>query len=66
MATTVTYTVNYTRNLGNYESAKIGYALSSDDIRDGESIEDFRARIKAKVQQWVEEDVKEVDDEASR
>lgn len=64
MATAVTVSVFYTRNLGNFENAKVGYEIESDEIREGETIDAFRARLKAKVNKWVEEDIKEIDAEA--
>jgi len=64
MATSVTYSAFYTRNLGNFENAKIGYELTTDEIRPDESLEQFRARVKAKVQKWIEEDIAEIDADA--
>jgi hypothetical protein len=64
MTTSVTASAFYTRNLGNFENAKIGYEITSDEIREGESIDQFRARLKAKISQWVEEDIREIDAEA--
>lgn len=64
MTTSVRVSAYYTRNLGNFENAKVGYEIESDDIRPTETIDQFRARLKAKVEKWVEEDIKEVDREA--
>lgn len=64
MSTSVKVSAYYTRNLHNYENAKIGYEIESDDIREGETIEQFRTRLKAKVQQWVAEDIAEIDSDA--
>lgn len=64
MTTAVTVSVFYTRNLGNFENAKVGYELTSDEIREGESVEDFRNRLKAKVQKWVADDIAEIDEDA--
>lgn len=61
---TITYSAFYTRNLGDYQNAKIGYEITTDEKRDGESLEDFRDRIKAKVQQWIVEDIREIDEES--
>lgn len=64
MAQSVKVSLFYTRNLGNFENAKVGYEITSDEIRHGETIDSFRDRLKAKVSQWVEEDIKEIDAEA--
>lgn len=64
MATTVTYSAGYTRNLGNFESARVDFGISSDEFKDGETINDVKARLKAKVDLWVQEAVEEVDAEA--
>jgi hypothetical protein len=65
MGTRVTYRAGYTRNLQNFESARIDFGIESDEIKEGESINDFKARLKAKVDSWVEEAVEEVDREAA-
>lgn len=65
MATTVQYSAFYTRNLGDFENAKIGFELTTDEIREGETLDQFKARIKAKVDKWVEEAINEVDREAA-
>lgn len=64
MGTTVLYRAGYTRNLQNFESARIDFGIESDEINEGETINDFKARIKAKVDLWVQEAVEEVDAEA--
>ena len=64
MGTTVRYSAGYTRNLQNFESARIDFGIESDEIKQGESINDFKARLKAKVDLWVQEAVEEVDAEA--
>lgn len=64
MTTSVTVSAFYTRNLGNFENAKVGYEISSDERKEGESVEDFRNRLKAKVQRWVAEDIAEIDSDA--
>lgn len=64
MGTSVKVSAFYTRNLNNYENAKIGYEIESDERQEGENIEQFRNRLKAKVQQWVAEDIAEVDADA--
>lgn len=65
MATTVRYSAFYTRNLTNFENAKIGFELETDEIRDSESIDEFKERIKAKVDRWVEDAIEQVDAEAA-
>jgi hypothetical protein len=64
MTTSVKVSAFYTRNLGNFENAKVGYEITSDEQREGETIDEFRARLKAKVQGWVAEDVAEIDSDA--
>ncbi len=64
MTTSVTVSAFYTRNLGNFENAKVGYEITSDDRLESESIDAFRSRLKAKVQQWVAEDIAEIDSDA--
>lgn len=64
MTTSVRASAFYTRNLGNFENVKIGYEIESDEFREGESIDQFKARLKAKVAKWVEEDIKEIDEDA--
>lgn len=64
MSTSVTVSAFYTRNLGNFENAKVGYELTSDERLNGESIDEFRNRLKGKVQQWVAEDIAEIDADA--
>lgn len=64
MTTAVKVSAFYTRNLGNFENAKVGYEITSDERLEGESIDEFRARLKAKVQSWVSEDVAEIDADA--
>jgi hypothetical protein len=65
MTTSVRVSAFYTRNLQNFENAKVGYDIESDDIREGETIEQFRNRLKAKVQGWVAEDIAEIDADAA-
>lgn len=66
MTTAVTVSAFYTRNLGNFENAKIGYEITSDEKREDETIDQFKERLKAKVHKWVAEDVQEIDAEARR
>lgn len=65
MTTSVTVSVFYTRNLGNFENAKVGYELTSDEKGPNETTEQFRQRLKEKVQRWIEEDIREIDAEAA-
>jgi hypothetical protein len=64
MGTSVTYSAGYTRNLGNFESARIDFGIESDEMGPHETINEFKARLKAKVDSWVQEAVEEVDAEA--
>lgn len=64
MATQVVINKSFTRNLGNFESTRVEYGLVSDDRREGESLDDFRARLKAKVEAWIVEDINEIDEDA--
>lgn len=64
LSTSVRVSVFYTRNLGNFENVKVGYELESDERREGESVEDFRKRLKNKVQTWIVEDLQEIDSDA--
>lgn len=64
MATSVKYSAFYTRNLGNFENVKIGYEIETDEFLPGENTESIRARLKAKVDRWVQEDIQEIDRDA--
>lgn len=64
MATSVRATAYYTRNLGNFENAKIGYEIETDEFRDGEKIDDVKDRLKAKINAWVQTDIREIDADA--
>ena len=64
MTTAVTYTAGYTRNLGNFESARVDFGITSDERKSGESVDDLKRRLKAKVDSWVQEAIEEVDAEA--
>ena len=64
MTTTVRASTFYTRNLGNFENAKVGYEIETDEFRDGETVDDVKARLKAKVNKWVAEDIAEIDADA--
>jgi hypothetical protein len=62
--TTVTVGLQYTRNLGNFENARVHFEIS-DDLRQGESIDAAKDRIFSKVESWVEQAVSSVDAEAA-
>lgn len=61
--TTVRYSAFYTRNLGNFENAKIGYEVER-EVEDGQTADELRAELKSKVDKWLEEDIEEIDREA--
>lgn len=61
--TSVTYGLQYTRNLGNFENARVFYEIT-DDLRPGENIEQAKKRITEKVNEWVEAGIKAIDAEA--
>lgn len=61
--TRVTYGLHYTRNLGNFENVKVYYEIS-DDVRDGENVDTAFGRVVGKVDDLVENKVKEIDAEA--
>lgn len=65
MTTSVSASAYYTRNLGNFESAKIGYGITSDEIREGETLDEFKNRLEAKVQKWTREAIESLDAEAA-
>jgi hypothetical protein len=64
VTTLVTYSAGYTRNLGNFESARVDFGISTDEFKEDENINDVKTRLKAKVDSWVQEAVEEVDAEA--
>lgn len=57
-------TVYYTRNLGNFENAKVGYEIEA-TVEEGETVDEVRKKLKAKTDKWLEEDIHEVDAEAA-
>jgi hypothetical protein len=61
--TSVTYGLQYTRNLGNFENARVHFEIS-DDLRPGETPDQAKDRIVAKVDSWVEAAIKAIDAEA--
>lgn len=62
--TTVTAGLSYTRNLGNFENAKVHFEIT-DDVRSGESVGEAASRIYAKVEQLVGAAVEEIDRDAA-
>lgn len=64
MATSVKVSVFFTRNLKNFENAKVGYEIESDEIRQGETLNQFKDRLKAKAESWLQEHVAEIDADA--
>lgn len=64
MATSVRAAAFYTRNLGNFENVKVGYEIETDEFLPGEKTDDVKARLKAKVSKWVQEDIAEIDRDA--
>jgi len=62
--TNVTYGLHYTRNLGNFENAKVYYEIT-DTVREGESVDDAVARVTSKVDSLVQARVEEIDREAA-
>lgn len=61
MATSVKASIFFTRNLGNFENAKVGYEITTDEFREGETIDQLKARLKAKVEKWIADDIQEID-----
>lgn len=64
MTTSVSYSAGYTRNLGNFESARVDFGITTDEFKDGETANEVKARLKTKVDTWVQEAIEEVDREA--
>lgn len=53
----------YTRNLGNFENAKVGYEIEA-TVSDGETAELVRARLVDKIDGWIKEDIRIIDEES--
>lgn len=66
MSTSVTVSAFYTRNLGNFENAKVGYEIESDERRPDETVDEFKDRLQAKVDKWLEDRVNQIDAEAAQ
>lgn len=60
--TSVTATLNYTRNLGNYESVKVNVGVT-DDVRDNETVDIAFERVYAFVEKKLLEKVDEIESE---
>jgi len=62
MTTKVKVDLSFTRNLGNFESIKIGIGVE-DSVRDGESVNDATDRVYQFVENKLVEKTKEVEEE---
>lgn len=62
MSTRVKVDLSYTRNLGNYESIKIGVGVE-DDVRSGETVDSATERVYAFVESKLIEKTTEVEQE---
>ena len=62
MTTRVKVDLSFTRNLGNYESIKIGVGVE-DDVRQGESVDAATERVYAFVESKLIEKTAEVEEE---
>ena len=65
MTTRVKVDLSFTRNLGNYESIKIGIGVE-DDLRLGENVEIAIERVYKFVEDKLIEKTREVEDELKR
>jgi hypothetical protein len=54
----VEYRNEVTINIGNFENVKPGYTVRA-SVSEGEDVNSVRAKIKARVDGWLEEDIKE-------
>lgn len=56
----VRVTKSFTRNLGNFESARVEYGMTvsvdADDV-----VDEVKAKLSAKVEKWITEDINEID-----
>lgn len=59
-ATRVTAGLHYTRNLGDFENAKVHFEIS-DDVRDGEKVSEAAQRVYGWVETLVDEKIREID-----
>jgi hypothetical protein len=60
----VTYGMQYTRNLGNFENARIYFEVTR-SVRDGETIDEAKEKVVSKVDGWVQKSVEAIDNEAA-
>lgn len=65
MTTRVKVDLSFTRNLGNYESIKIGVGIE-DDVRQGESVDAATERVYTFVENKLIEKTQEVEEELKR
>jgi hypothetical protein len=65
MTTKVKVDLSFTRNLGNYESIKIGIGVE-DDLRLGENVESAPERVYKFVEDKLIEKTREVEEELKR
>lgn len=62
MTTKVKVDLSFTRNLGNYESIKIGIGIE-DDVRQGETVDAATERVYAFVENKLIQKTQEVEEE---
>jgi hypothetical protein len=65
MTTRVKVDLSFTRNLGNYESIKIGVGVE-DDVRQGETVDTATERVYGFVEAKLVEKTREVEEELKR
>ena len=65
MTTRVKVDLSFTRNLGNYESIKIGVGIE-DDVRQGETVYAATERVYAFVENKLIQKTEEVEEELKR
>ena len=65
MTTKVKVDLSFTRNLGNYESIKIGVGIE-DDVRQGETVDAATERVYAFVENKLIEKTQGVEEELKR
>jgi hypothetical protein len=62
MTTRVKVDLSFTRNLGNYESIKIGIGVE-DDVRQGENVDTATERVYAFVESKLVDKTREIEEE---
>ena len=65
MTTRVKVDLSFTRNLGNYESIKIGVGIE-DDLRSGENVDTATERVYRFVEEKLIQKTREVEEELKR